>query len=80
MFISIGGVIFEYAVFMLISVDVFEEVRPLIVSVVDGFCVSLIAWGTTGSGKTYTMVFLINLPMVIVTHSSFLEQNVTSVS
>lgn len=34
---------------------VFEEVQPLVVSVLDGYNVCLFAYGQTGSGKTWTM-------------------------
>eukprot|EP01113_Clastostelium_recurvatum_P025522 TRINITY_DN3070_c0_g1_i3.p1 TRINITY_DN3070_c0_g1~~TRINITY_DN3070_c0_g1_i3.p1 ORF type:complete len:597 (-),score=144.44 TRINITY_DN3070_c0_g1_i3:514-2304(-) len=34
---------------------IFQEVRPLIISVLDGYNVCLFAYGQTGSGKTYTM-------------------------
>ncbi|KAJ9457221.1 Kinesin-4 [Diplonema papillatum] len=35
--------------------EVFEEARPLAVSVLDGYYVCIFAYGQTGSGKTYTM-------------------------
>ena len=35
--------------------DVFEDTKPLIRSVVDGFNVCIFAYGQTGSGKTFTM-------------------------
>lgn len=34
---------------------VFEEVRSLIVSCIDGYNVCIFAYGQTGSGKTFTM-------------------------
>ncbi|XP_075453026.1 kinesin-like protein KIF25 isoform X1 [Ascaphus truei] len=36
--------------------SVFEEVRPLLTSVLDGYNVCIMAYGQTGSGKTYTMM------------------------
>eukprot|EP00736_Rhodelphis_marinus_P005906 Rmarinus@m.15982 len=35
--------------------DVYAEVRPMVISVLDGYNVCLFAYGQTGSGKTYTM-------------------------
>jgi len=35
--------------------DVFEEVRPVIQSAIDGVNVCIIAYGATGSGKTFTI-------------------------
>ncbi|GMH79153.1 hypothetical protein TrST_g6968 [Triparma strigata] len=35
--------------------DIFEEVEPLCLSVVDGYNACIFAYGQTGSGKTYTM-------------------------
>lgn len=35
--------------------EFFEEIKPLIVSFLDGYNVSIFAYGQTGSGKTYTM-------------------------
>ncbi|CAL8079020.1 unnamed protein product [Calicophoron daubneyi] len=37
------------------QLDVFEEIRPLVASCVDGYNVCIMAYGPTGSGKTYTM-------------------------
>jgi len=36
--------------------EVFTELRPLIISVVDGFDVSILAYGQSRSGKTHTML------------------------
>ncbi|KAI1897253.1 hypothetical protein AGOR_G00081410 [Albula goreensis] len=35
---------------------VFEEVRPLLTSLLDGYNVCIMAYGQTGSGKTHTMI------------------------
>lgn len=35
--------------------EVFEEVKPLVISSLDGYNVSIIAYGQTSSGKTYSM-------------------------
>lgn len=37
------------------QLDVFEEIRPLVASCVDGYNVCIMAYGPTGSGKTFTM-------------------------
>jgi len=37
---------------------VFDEVNPLIESVMDGYNSCIMAYGQTGAGKTYTMVHL----------------------
>ncbi|EDO45950.1 predicted protein [Nematostella vectensis] len=37
------------------QVEVFEEVKPLVISCVDGYNVCIFAYGQTGSGKTFTM-------------------------
>lgn len=37
------------------QVDVFEEAKDLILSVIDGYNVCIFAYGQTGSGKTFTM-------------------------
>ena len=36
--------------------DLFEAVKPTIMSAIDGYNVCIIAYGQTGSGKTYTMM------------------------
>lgn len=36
--------------------DVFAEVEPIIRSALDGHNVCILAYGQTGTGKTYTMV------------------------
>ena len=43
---------------------VFEEVKSLIVSCIDGYNVCIFAYGQTGSGKTFTME--VNLEYCIV--------------
>ncbi|XP_070561700.1 uncharacterized protein [Ptychodera flava] len=35
--------------------QVYEEITPLMVSAVDGYCVCLFAYGQSGSGKTHTL-------------------------
>lgn len=35
--------------------EFFQEIQPLMESLVDGFNVTIFAYGPTGSGKTYTM-------------------------
>lgn len=42
--------------------DIFEEIRPMIGSFVDGYNVCILAYGPTGSGKTYTMQGTKNCP------------------
>nr|VZH92780.1 unnamed protein product [Spirometra erinaceieuropaei] len=37
------------------QMDIFQEIRPLIASCVDGYNVCILAYGPTGSGKTYSM-------------------------
>eukprot|EP00741_Cyanophora_paradoxa_P021664 tig00000241_g20910.t1 len=37
------------------AAQVFEDTKPLVTSVLDGFNVCIFAYGQTGSGKTYTM-------------------------
>ena len=36
--------------------DVFQEVKPILRSALDGHNVCILAYGQTGTGKTYTMV------------------------
>nr|XP_051697846.1 kinesin-like protein KIF25 isoform X5 [Oryctolagus cuniculus] len=36
--------------------EVFEDVRPLLTSLLDGYNVCIMAYGQTGSGKSYTML------------------------
>ncbi|CAH8579117.1 unnamed protein product [Schistosoma turkestanicum] len=44
------------------QLDVFEEIRPLIASCIHGHNVCIMAYGPTGSGKTYTIQGSINDP------------------
>lgn len=46
--------------------DVFNEVEPLVTSVVDGYNGCIFAYGQTGSGKTYTMMGGKDDPGVII--------------
>ena len=39
----------------LFDLQVFEEVKSLVVSCIDGYNVCIFAYGQTGSGKTFTM-------------------------
>ena len=36
--------------------DAFEETRPVVLQILDGFNVCVFAYGQTGSGKTHTMI------------------------
>lgn len=50
--------VFEYDLVMgerATQAQIFEEVRPLVSSILDGYNVCIFAYGQTGSGKTYTM-------------------------
>lgn len=38
-----------------VSVDVFVDASPMVVSVLDGYNVCIFAYGQTGTGKTFTM-------------------------
>lgn len=40
------------------AVEVYNDIQDSIRSVLDGFNVCIIAYGHTGSGKTYTMVYI----------------------
>lgn len=40
---------------MVVTVDVFADASPLVISVLDGYNVCLFAYGQTGTGKTFTM-------------------------
>ncbi|KAL5108295.1 Kinesin-like protein KIN-14L [Taenia crassiceps] len=42
--------------------DIFEEIQPIVESFVDGYNVCILAYGPTGSGKTYTMQGTKNCP------------------
>lgn len=47
--------------------DIYDEVfRPLVESVISGFNGTIIAYGQTGAGKTYTMEGLIILKCLIL--------------
>lgn len=50
--------------------DVFVEVEPILRSALDGHNVCVLAYGQTGTGKTFTMVgtllFFINLEFVFI--------------
>ena len=37
------------------QIDIFNEISPLLLSVIDGYNVCIFAYGQTGAGKTYTM-------------------------
>ena len=50
--------------------QVFEQVRPLVTSCMDGYNVCIFAYGQTGSGKTHTMEVRKFLAMHII-HDTF---------
>lgn len=39
----------------LLTVDVFADASPMVISVLDGYNVCIFAYGQTGTGKTFTM-------------------------
>lgn len=41
--------------FLSVTVDVFADAAPMVVSVLDGYNVCIFAYGQTGTGKTFTM-------------------------
>lgn len=41
------------------SEQIYEDTRPLVRSILDGYNVCIFAYGQTGSGKTYTMVLIV---------------------
>lgn len=44
---------------LLTSEMIFEEVKPLVTSFLDGYNICLMAYGQTGSGKTHSMVYFV---------------------
>ena len=51
---------------MTVVLQVFEEVRALVTSCIDGFNVCIFAYGQTGSGKTFTMEVLLFAVVVLL--------------
>ena len=41
--------------FLVLTVDVFADASPMVISVLDGYNVCIFAYGQTGTGKTFTM-------------------------
>ena len=39
----------------MITVDIFADASPMVLSVLDGYNVCIFAYGQTGTGKTFTM-------------------------
>ena len=54
----------------LFAAEVFVEVQPFVQSALDGFNVSIFAYGQTHSGKTHTMVCLFYWPPIYSQQSS----------
>lgn len=40
---------------LVLTVDVFADASPMVISVLDGYNVCIFAYGQTGTGKTFTM-------------------------
>lgn len=62
------------------SFKVFEEVRSLIVSCIDGYNVCIFAYGQTGSGKTFTMEVILQwwkFPKQIPAQKKLLKKKLT---
>eukprot|EP01112_Ceratiomyxa_fruticulosa_P015857 TRINITY_DN4728_c0_g1_i2.p1 TRINITY_DN4728_c0_g1~~TRINITY_DN4728_c0_g1_i2.p1 ORF type:complete len:642 (-),score=140.83 TRINITY_DN4728_c0_g1_i2:114-2039(-) len=45
--------------------DIFSSVRPLLTSLIDGYNLTIMAYGSTGTGKTYTMQGTLEQPGII---------------
>lgn len=41
--------------YLVVTVDIFSDASPMVVSVLDGYNVCIFAYGQTGTGKTFTM-------------------------
>ena len=54
--VSFSGYIKAFILFKHSVEDVFVEVEPILRSALDGHNVCILAYGQTGTGKTYTMV------------------------
>jgi len=56
---SWSGVLFAYiASYFMFAAELFSDVQPMVQSALDGYNISLFAYGQTHSGKTHTMVVL----------------------